>query len=88
MCCSAKVLNVDDSGTEADEVDGHPGGGSGGYLEYILRHSASALLGVTVDDLKYKTLRFVHQQSFSKSGYFPYIIILSIFDQQMCRYQV
>ncbi|KAK2172123.1 hypothetical protein NP493_990g00037 [Ridgeia piscesae] len=53
----AKVLNIDDNGTEAGELDGHQGGGSGGYLEYILRHSASALLGVTLDDLKYKTLR-------------------------------
>ena len=85
MCCSAKVLNVDDNGTEAGELDGHSGGGSGGYLEYILRHSASALLGVTLDDLKYKTLRFVHQQSFFKS---ITKIILSIFEQEMCRSQV
>ncbi|XP_060582869.1 cytosolic Fe-S cluster assembly factor narfl-like isoform X2 [Ruditapes philippinarum] len=35
----------------------HIGGGSGGYLEHIARYAAQEILGITVDNLKYKTLR-------------------------------
>ena len=56
--CSAKITNVEHSEAGSDELLGHPGGGSGGYLEYVLRHSAFSLFGVTVDDLQYKTLRW------------------------------
>jgi hypothetical protein len=36
----------------------HIGGGSGGYLEHIARYAAQEILGITVDSLKYKTLRY------------------------------
>ena len=51
------MMNVDDDGTESDPMLGHPGGGSGGYLDHILRHSALDLFGVKDPELKYRTLR-------------------------------
>ncbi|KAL5475640.1 hypothetical protein EMCRGX_G025482 [Ephydatia muelleri] len=43
----------------------HSGGGSGGYLEYILKFAASELFGVTVEDITYKTLRNQDWREFS-----------------------
>ena len=52
------MMNVGDDGTESDPISGHSGGGSGGYLEHILRHSALSLFGVHDPELKYRTLRW------------------------------
>ena len=35
----------------------HMGGGSGGYLEHVMRFAASQILGQSVEELEYKTLR-------------------------------
>jgi iron only hydrogenase large subunit-like protein len=42
---------------DGNRLTGHSGGGSGGYLEYILRHSAKEMFGEDVGELKYKVLR-------------------------------
>ncbi|NXS32449.1 NARFL factor, partial [Pomatostomus ruficeps] len=47
--------NVFGGGTE--ELRGHRGGGSGGYLEHIFRHAARELFGIQVDTVQYKPLR-------------------------------
>ncbi|KAK3089490.1 hypothetical protein FSP39_004011 [Pinctada imbricata] len=39
------------------DVLSHMGGGSGGYLEHVMRFAASQILGHPVDRLQYKTLR-------------------------------
>lgn len=41
----------------SSEMISHIGGGSGGYLEHIARYTAEQILGVTLENLKYKTLR-------------------------------
>ncbi|XP_054851546.1 cytosolic iron-sulfur assembly component 3 [Eublepharis macularius] len=40
-----------------EQLLGHAGGGSGGYLEHIFRHAAMELFGIQVDKLEYKPLR-------------------------------
>ncbi|ELT92002.1 hypothetical protein CAPTEDRAFT_150962 [Capitella teleta] len=35
----------------------HQGGGSGGYLEHVMRYAAKELHGIEVDELKYKVMR-------------------------------
>ncbi|CAH3188973.1 unnamed protein product [Porites evermanni] len=51
------------SSVDGDELVGHSGGGSGGYLEHILTFAAREascnllLYGRTIDDITYKTLR-------------------------------
>ncbi|KAK2144898.1 hypothetical protein LSH36_721g01043 [Paralvinella palmiformis] len=35
----------------------HSGGGSGGYLEHVLRYAAKQLFGLSVDEIKYTVLR-------------------------------
>uniref|UniRef100_A0A4W3JSW9 Nuclear prelamin A recognition factor-like protein n=1 Tax=Callorhinchus milii TaxID=7868 RepID=A0A4W3JSW9_CALMI len=45
-----------DSETE-EEMIGHSGGGSGGYLEHIFTHAAKELFATEVHEVTYKTLR-------------------------------
>uniref|UniRef100_A0A8C5Q4X6 Nuclear prelamin A recognition factor-like protein n=1 Tax=Leptobrachium leishanense TaxID=445787 RepID=A0A8C5Q4X6_9ANUR len=45
------------SGAAEDELLGHQGGGSGGYLEHIFKHAARELFGVNVEDITYKPLK-------------------------------
>ncbi|XP_066546405.1 cytosolic Fe-S cluster assembly factor narfl [Amia ocellicauda] len=40
-----------------DELLGHAGGGSGGYLHHIFTHAAKTIFGEEVKELKYKTLK-------------------------------
>ncbi|NXL88009.1 NARFL factor, partial [Alectura lathami] len=40
-----------------EELTGHAGGGSGGYLEHVYRHAAKELFGVQVDTIQYKPLK-------------------------------
>ncbi|KFO89446.1 Cytosolic Fe-S cluster assembly factor NARFL, partial [Buceros rhinoceros silvestris] len=40
-----------------EELTGHAGGGSGGYLEHIYRHAAKELFGIQVDAIHYKPLK-------------------------------
>lgn len=46
-------------GCVRDSPQDHCGGGSGGYLEFVLRYAARELYGHTVDEIKYKTVRNV-----------------------------
>ena len=46
-------------GCVRDIPEDHCGGGSGGYLEYVLRYSAAELFGHTVREIGYKTVRNV-----------------------------
>ncbi|XP_044308547.1 cytosolic iron-sulfur assembly component 3 [Varanus komodoensis] len=41
----------------AEQLAGHSGGGSGGYLEHTYRYAARELFGVQVEQLQYKALR-------------------------------
>jgi hypothetical protein len=43
-------------GTE-DRLVTHDGGGSGGYLEYILKYAAQEFYGLQLDQVQYKILR-------------------------------
>nr|QSX72230.1 cytosolic Fe-S cluster assembly factor narfl [Halisarca dujardinii] len=43
--------------TDSSLLTGHSGGGSGGYLEYILKHSAKEIFGTEVGKIEYKVLR-------------------------------
>uniref|UniRef100_A0A673MYZ1 Cytosolic Fe-S cluster assembly factor narfl-like n=1 Tax=Sinocyclocheilus rhinocerous TaxID=307959 RepID=A0A673MYZ1_9TELE len=40
-----------------EELLGHAGSGSGGYLHHIYKHAAKQLFGVEVDELTYKTIK-------------------------------
>ncbi len=42
-----------------EELLGHAGSGSGGYLHHIYKHAAKQLFGVEVDELVYKTMKYV-----------------------------
>uniref|UniRef100_G1N1M8 Iron hydrogenase small subunit domain-containing protein n=1 Tax=Meleagris gallopavo TaxID=9103 RepID=G1N1M8_MELGA len=44
------------SATE-EELTGHSGGGSGGYLEHIYKYAAKELFGIEVDTIQYKPLK-------------------------------
>ena len=35
----------------------HAGGGSGGYLEHVIKHAATQLFGFNLESVAYKTLR-------------------------------
>lgn len=54
---SPQPLDNPFSSFDGDQLYGHRGGGSGGYLEYILRHAAFELFGHSVQEICYKTLR-------------------------------
>ncbi|KFP84801.1 Cytosolic Fe-S cluster assembly factor NARFL, partial [Apaloderma vittatum] len=41
----------------AEELTGHAGGGSGGYLEHVYKHAAQELFGIQVDTIQYKPLK-------------------------------
>lgn len=45
------------SSVDQEELVGHSGGGSGGFLENIFTYAAKELYGQTVDNITYKTLR-------------------------------
>lgn len=45
------------SATE-EELTGHSGGGSGGYLEHIYKYAAKELFGIEVDTIQYKPLKY------------------------------
>ncbi|XP_030646701.1 cytosolic Fe-S cluster assembly factor narfl isoform X2 [Chanos chanos] len=40
-----------------DELLGHAGSGSGGYLHHVYKHAAKQLFGVEVEEITYKTLK-------------------------------
>uniref|UniRef100_A0A6J0UIN5 Cytosolic iron-sulfur assembly component 3 n=1 Tax=Pogona vitticeps TaxID=103695 RepID=A0A6J0UIN5_9SAUR len=40
-----------------EELIGHSGGGSGGYLEHVYKYAARELFGIQVEELQYKTLK-------------------------------
>ncbi|XP_061455106.1 cytosolic iron-sulfur assembly component 3 [Rhineura floridana] len=40
-----------------EELLGHSGGGSGGYLEHIYKYAARELFGIQVEEVRYKTLK-------------------------------
>ncbi|NXS94385.1 NARFL factor, partial [Jacana jacana] len=40
-----------------EELTGHSGGGSGGYLEHIFKYAAKELFGIQVDTVQYKPLK-------------------------------
>ncbi|KAJ7306103.1 hypothetical protein JRQ81_010469 [Phrynocephalus forsythii] len=40
-----------------EELVGHSGGGSGGYLEHVYKYAAKELFGIQVEELEYKTLK-------------------------------
>ncbi|XP_013381963.1 cytosolic Fe-S cluster assembly factor narfl isoform X2 [Lingula anatina] len=42
---------------QSNELYGHPGGGSGGYLEHVYKYAAQELFGTHIGHLSYKTLR-------------------------------
>ncbi|XP_065706611.1 cytosolic iron-sulfur assembly component 3 isoform X1 [Patagioenas fasciata] len=43
--------------TAEEELTGHAGGGSGGYLEHIYKYAAKELFGIQVDTIQYKPLK-------------------------------
>lgn len=45
------------SSIDQEELVGHSGGGSGGFLEHIFIYAAKELYGQTVENITYKTLR-------------------------------
>lgn len=45
------------SSTAEEELLGHSGGGSGGYLEHIYRYAAKDLFGIEVAEVQYKPLK-------------------------------
>ncbi|NXG83383.1 NARFL factor, partial [Stercorarius parasiticus] len=45
------------SSAAEEELTGHSGGGSGGYLEHIYKHAAKELFGIQVDTIQYKPLK-------------------------------
>ena len=40
-----------------EEMYSHAGGGSGGYLEHVIKHAANQLFGFNLESVAYKTLR-------------------------------
>ncbi|XP_069503381.1 cytosolic iron-sulfur assembly component 3 isoform X1 [Ambystoma mexicanum] len=50
-------LDTQFSSVSEEELLGHSGGGSGGYLEHIYRHAAKELFGVEVAEIVYKPLK-------------------------------
>ncbi|XP_036594058.1 cytosolic iron-sulfur assembly component 3 isoform X1 [Trichosurus vulpecula] len=50
-------LDAEFSCVSAEELLGHQGGGSGGYLEHIFRYAAQELFGIRVDGITYKPLK-------------------------------
>ncbi|XP_067390456.1 cytosolic iron-sulfur assembly component 3 isoform X1 [Emydura macquarii macquarii] len=45
------------SSVSEEELLGHSGGGSGGYLEHIYKYAAKELFGIQVDKVQYKPLK-------------------------------
>lgn len=45
------------SSAAEEELSGHSGGGSGGYLEHIYKYAAKELFGIQVDTIQYKPLK-------------------------------
>lgn len=43
---------------DLDSVQGHYGGGAGGYLECLFRYAAKELYGHEVDRMEYKVIRY------------------------------
>ncbi|XP_074135845.1 cytosolic iron-sulfur assembly component 3 isoform X1 [Sminthopsis crassicaudata] len=50
-------LDAEFSFVSGEELFGHCGGGSGGYLEHIFRYAAQELFGIHVDGITYKPLK-------------------------------
>ncbi|XP_072457350.1 cytosolic iron-sulfur assembly component 3 isoform X1 [Notamacropus eugenii] len=50
-------LDAEFSCVSGEELLGHQGGGSGGYLEHIFRYAAQELFGIQVDGITYKPLK-------------------------------
>ncbi|NXN41745.1 NARFL factor, partial [Rhinoptilus africanus] len=48
---------LDAIGAAEEELSGHSGGGSGGYLEHIYKYAAKELFGIQVDTIQYKPLK-------------------------------
>ena len=45
------------SNVNGGELLSHAGGGSGGYLHHVFKHTAKQLFGEEVKELTYKTLK-------------------------------
>lgn len=43
--------------SEEEQLLGHSGGGSGGYLEHIYKYAARDLFGIQVEEVRYKALK-------------------------------
>lgn len=43
--------------TLSGDVTCHHGGGSGGYLEHVVRYAAKILFGLKLDEIQYTVLR-------------------------------
>jgi iron only hydrogenase large subunit-like protein len=48
--------------SDGSEVCSHAGGGSGGYLEHIIKYAAKEIHGLDINELKYKILRYTSVQ--------------------------
>jgi len=51
------IINFRFSPEVNGEIVSHGGGGSGGYLEHVMKYAAKHILGEDIHTLKYKTLR-------------------------------
>ena len=51
-------------GASGAQLFNHEGSGSGGYLEYTIRHAARELFAVELNELTFKTLRYMYSASF------------------------
>ncbi len=44
---------------DGEEIINHSGGGSGGYLEHVIKYAAKELFCYDLEKLTYKTLRYI-----------------------------
>ena len=54
----------------------HAGGGSGGYLEHVIKHAANQLFGFNLESIAYKTLRLgVKKIHFKEKILFEFLLL-------------
>ncbi|KAJ6657551.1 hypothetical protein lerEdw1_002265 [Lerista edwardsae] len=53
----SSLLSLRFSSLSEEQLLGHSGGGSGGYLEHIYKYAAKELFGIQVEDVQYKPLK-------------------------------
>lgn len=56
-CTINLAYRMSGSASQDGGLGNHMGGGSGGYLEHVMRYAVSQIHGSSVDSLQYKTLR-------------------------------